>query len=353
MKPEDAPGQVQAFEGSLSLRRRLVHPPTLLSLAVGIAVIVTIAYRAEVDVGTLARTARAANPLLLLSALLAYYANFPLRGLRWRVMTENARLTGSTPDSVLPSLKTFSEAVFLGWFVNAISFFRMGDPYRAYLVSRGGWISYPAMLGTLVAERGVDLISFAVLAAIVGGFVWAGKPDLTGVVIGAAVALAALALLGLAFLAFAGPRVGSRLPGRLARWYLGFRAGTLSSVRARLPLIAVLSVAGWAAEGARLYLVVLALGLDIPLPAILFVALAHNLITAVPLTPGGLGLAEAGMVGLLSLWTPVPAATAVTVLDRGISYISVLVLGAALFAWRQRRPAKSPQLPTPRLPPWS
>lgn len=313
------------------LRGRLLrNPATLISLVVGILLLVTLATRLDIDWNALGSSIRDSNPLLLGLALIVYYANFPIRGLRWRALAENVHLAEK-----LPSRRAFGEAVFLGWFVNAVSWFRMGDPYRAYLVSRQGTLSYPATLGTLVAERILDLISFAVLLALVGTLIWTGEPNLTTTVLIAAIGLAALALLLLAGMAFLGPRWGYRLPGPLRGWYERFHAGTLDSLGQRLPLLATLSIVGWAAEAGRLYLVTLALGISVPLPAIAFVALAHNLITAIPLTPGGLGLAEAGMVGLLVLWLPVDAAVTITLLDRGISYVSVLVLGGLLFGWRE------------------
>ena len=79
-------------------------------------------------------------------------------------------------------------------------------------------------------------------------------------------------------------------------------------------------------------LVTSALGLTAPLPA---VALAHNFITAIPATSDGLGLAEAGMVGLLILWLPVDAAAAITTLDRTITWLSVVLIGATTFTWHE------------------
>ena len=85
----------------------------------------------------------------------------------------------------------------------------------------------------------------------------------------------------------------------------------------------------------RLALVAWALGLDVPLPVIAFVALAHNLITAIPSTPGGLGVAEAGMVGLLLPWVALEDAAVLTALDRSVTWFSVVLLGALVMAWRE------------------
>ena len=65
----------------------------------------------------------------------------------------------------------------------------------------------------------------------------------------------------------------------------------------------------------------------------MFVALIGSLLTAVPLSPAGLGIVEAGMVGVLMLVYGVPAAeaTAIALLDRVISVFSVIVFGSILY----------------------
>ena len=64
-----------------------------------------------------------------------------------------------------------------------------------------------------------------------------------------------------------------------------------------------------------------------------FVALIGSLLTAVPLSPAGLGIVEAGIVGVLTLvyHVPLPEATAIALLDRVISVFSVIVLGSILY----------------------
>ena len=90
------------------------------------------------------------------------------------------------------------------------------------------------------------------------------------------------------------------------------------------------------AEVGRLYLVVQALDLDIGFPLVIFLTLANSLLTLVP-TPGGFGAVESGVAGLvvrLSTLTGSVAAALVLV-DRAITYLSVIAVGAALFIGRQ------------------
>ena len=87
----------------------------------------------------------------------------------------------------------------------------------------------------------------------------------------------------------------------------------------------------------RLFFVVKALGfpdVEIGISGAVFVALIGSLLTAVPLSPAGLGIVEAGIVGILTIvyGVPLAEATAIALLDRVISVFSVIVFGAILYA---------------------
>ena len=89
-------------------------------------------------------------------------------------------------------------------------------------------------------------------------------------------------------------------------------------------------------EGLRLFLVVQALGfadVELGLSGAIFVALIGSLLTAVPLSPAGLGIVEAGVVGVLTVayGVPLPEATAIALLDRVISVFSIIVFGSIAY----------------------
>jgi uncharacterized protein (TIRG00374 family) len=107
--------------------------------------------------------------------------------------------------------------------------------------------------------------------------------------------------------------------------------------RRQLPSLGVLGVTIWMTESLRLYFVVQALGftdVELGISGAVFVALIGSLLTAVPLSPAGLGIVEAGIVGILTLvyGVPLPEATAIALLDRVISVFSVIAFGAILYA---------------------
>ena len=70
-----------------------------------------------------------------------------------------------------------------------------------------------------------------------------------------------------------------------------------------------------------------------------FVALAGSLLTAVPLTPAGLGVVELGVAGLLTVVYGVPAteAGAIILVDRAISVLSVIIFGSVAYVFSPLR----------------
>jgi uncharacterized protein (TIRG00374 family) len=109
-----------------------------------------------------------------------------------------------------------------------------------------------------------------------------------------------------------------------------------------LPRLAILTGFIWATEAMRLYLVVQALGLPdvhLGISGAFFVALAASLLTAVPLTPAGIGFVEGGVVGLLTIVYGVSLndAVAITLVDRAISVLSIILLGSIVYAVSPKR----------------
>jgi uncharacterized protein (TIRG00374 family) len=141
------------------------------------------------------------------------------------------------------------------------------------------------------------------------------------------------------------PLVERILPTRLHAQYARFEYGTLNSFRGIPGLVALTGMA-WAGEVARLYLVTLSLGLGgIAQSVIVFVALAAALMTTLPLTPAGLGFAEGAIVAVLLLakaagLTPGMddhAAASIALLDRAISYWSLIVVGLVVYPLSRRK----------------
>ena len=111
-------------------------------------------------------------------------------------------------------------------------------------------------------------------------------------------------------------------------------------------MILAYSLVAWSIEAGRLYLVCLALGVSqLAWPVLLYVALSAALLTTLPITPAGLGFVESAVVGILLLASNAGLisgmdenlAASVAILDRTISYWSLIVVGLILYALSKRR----------------
>jgi hypothetical protein len=319
----------------MSLLRRLRQPRTILSIAVPIAVI-AIAVALNWDMMRQVPGAiGGASPLLILVAFLIYYLGFPLRGFRWTKLLHGAGYRVKTGDA--------TEILFLSWFVNCIVPAKLGDLYRAYLVKQNSPVSATRTLGTVFMERILDLVAIAALGVAAGYFRFRGSlNDLPGsvqaifafgvvLVVALIVAMVAMRSFGRKVI------VMLPLPNRVVEFYDRFEEGVFGSVGLRgLPFLGVLTLMIWATEALRLYFVVRALGfsdVDLGFSGAMFVALIGSLLTAVPLFPGGLGLVDLGMLGVLKTFFTKSSvhATAIVVVDRAISVFSIVILGGIAY----------------------
>jgi uncharacterized protein (TIRG00374 family) len=330
----EVPVEVPPAE-QMSLLRRLRQPRTILSIAVPIAVIAIAVALNWAQMRQVPGAIAGANPLFILVAFLIYYLGFPLRGFRWTKLLRGAGYRVKTSDA--------TEILFLSWFVNCIVPAKLGDLYRAYLLKQNSPVSATRTLGTVFMERILDLVAIAALGVAAGYFRFRGSlndlPAGAQVIFAFGVVIVVALIVALVVMRNFGRRVIGLLPlpPRAVELYERFEEGVFGSVGLRgLPVLGLLTFMIWATEGLRLYFVVRSLGfadVDLLFSGAMFVALIGSLLTAVPLTPGGLGLVDAGMLGVLTTFFTKNSihATAIVVVDRAISVFSIVVLGAIAY----------------------
>ena len=313
---------------------RLLAWQTAVAFGIAIAMLVFLVTGFDPDFAGVRERLRHSDLALLALAFAAHYASLVVRGFRWRRMLLASQETG-TRD--VPSGWTCSVYLLLCWFVNAISWLRLGNVYRAYLVARrtGGSIFWA--LGTVVSERLLDLGAVLIML-IAAGLLLVSSDDSGRAWPFVATAAVVTLLLGglLLLMRRRGDAILHLLPKRLHAGYRRFATAALATLqRGDLPVLWTMTIAGWTLEAARLWLVVLALHLDISFQMLVFVTFAQGLLISVPLTPGGLGVVEPGLTGVLLFAFDRADAVSITLLDRAISYVSVILLGAAVFATRE------------------
>jgi glycosyltransferase 2 family protein len=323
----------------LSLAHRLRQPRTIISIVLPIALLVLFVrslpgFKLDELPGTILK----ANGLLLLAALAIFYAGFPLRGLRWAYLLRPTGFRLRVGDA--------TEIILLSWLVNCLVPAKLGDVYRAWLLKINSPVSLSRTFGTVFIERILDLFAIVVLGLGAGFWSFRGTLPIDVQIVFAIGVAFVVVLAGLLLtLRNFGRRIIVRLPVpvRFVELYDRFEEGVFASIGLRaLPRLLVLTAFIWTTEGMRLYLVVQALGMPdvhLGLSGAFFVALAASLLTAVPLTPAGIGFVEGGIVGLLTLVYGVPQteALAITLVDRSLSVLSIIVVGSIAYAISPKR----------------
>ncbi|KAB8139760.1 flippase-like domain-containing protein [Chloroflexia bacterium SDU3-3] len=325
-----------------SLGKAVRNPRTLISLVLVVAIIFVIVKNFDLDAATIWANMKQANLGLYLLGFVAFYATFPIRAYRWRVLMENADVPIAEGRKTWASLPALVEYVGLSWFANCIVPAKLGDAYRGYLLKHNGGVSFSSTLGTIFAERLLDMLClFAFLMLSAWSVFGVHMPPGTGIIFGGGLVLVVAIVIGLAGMRFFGPHIRKIVPGRFQRMYVSFEHAALSSFRpAILPKLVLLTALVWLLEGMRLYFVIEAMHIDgIGIAAIIFVALASSLLTAIPATPGGLGLVEGTVAFVLTTIFSVELnlATAVTLLDRIINFWSIVVFGLILYIFSKRK----------------
>ena len=145
-----------------SLQKRFLNWRTLLSFAIAAGLIAFTIWKLDIDLAEVWGYLRRANPFLYALGFLAFYITFPLRAWRWRLLMENAAV-GDDEAPALPRLFDLTEIIFLSWFANCIVPAKLGDLYRGYLLKRTTGASFSRTVGTIFAERVLDMLLLFIL----------------------------------------------------------------------------------------------------------------------------------------------------------------------------------------------
>jgi uncharacterized protein (TIRG00374 family) len=332
-----APADEPIPEREVSLTRRVLNWRTIGSVIFAIVLLALTFRTLGVNLGDTVELILSANVGLLVLAFVVYYATFPIRAFRWRYILAKVGTRVRFVDAL--------EILYISWFVNCLVPAKLGDLYRAYLLKADNGASASKTVGTIFIERIADIIVIFVMALAAGYWSFRGRsmPGVDVIFILGFV-LAVILIGSVVVLRFYGQHVTRFLPMRFAELWQRFHEGSTGALtRSALPVIGVTTVFIWLLEGARLYFVIHALGIpgvNLGISASVFVALVAALLTAMPLTPAGVGFVEAGIAGALLIYGVSPEhAAAIALTDRAISILSVIVTGGVvyLFSGKVRR----------------
>ncbi|MBX3276267.1 MAG: flippase-like domain-containing protein [Sandaracinaceae bacterium] len=288
------------------------------------------------DLAALRASFVALDGRMFLAALALATANYGLRFLRWQLYLR--RLDAPVPwrESLL---------VFLAGFVMSVTPGKLGEVLKSLLLYESRGISIARTAPVVFAERLTDLVALVILTAI-GSLSF---PEGVPVAIGGA-ALASLFLLASAWrplgerlLAIAErlPLVGRAAP-RLREAYESLHALTRPRPLAAATALATVS---WGLECVALWLLCAALpGSGLSWDAAVFAYSASTVVGALAMLPGGLGVTEASMTGLVEALSgggiDAASASAATILTRLATLWWAVAVGAVALALSRRIEAR-------------
>ena len=244
-----------------------------------------------------------ARPVWMAAGLLLLVLAWWVAALRWKVILH--------PAPQVRVVDTFS-FITIGYLANTILPLRLGDLARATLMGRRRGLGISRSLGSMALERLMDIITllfFILLLSLlmeIPSLVKAGLATMAG---GALVMLAGLVMLSFhrERLSYVQKALAWVLPGPMALRVVTLIdrfCGGLEVIRdpARLLVVFALSVAGWAVTGLATYVWLLAFNLPLPWFAGIFVLVVINLGSAIPSSPGYVGVYHYLAVLALSAW---------------------------------------------------
>ena len=267
------------------------------------------------------------SPVVLAAMLALSSGCYMLRGWRWGKLM---RLMGHSVR--------FSDALYLHMSgqTMGISPGRVGEVLKPWLAREIAQMPMSRGLALVFAERVADLIAVCILAlgglSALGGGMWTLVAALGAIVAGTAVASShwfhRLALGVLAKQAWARKHHSSATAiSETIRWALSWRALLWS-----VPI----SVAAWGLEGAGFALCLRELGfVGLDVPASVSVYAIATIVGAFTFLPGGIGLTEASMAGILiAAGMTASGASAATLLTRVLTLWWAVLLGWLMLASR-------------------
>jgi uncharacterized protein (TIRG00374 family) len=256
--------------------------------------------------------------------------NYLLRFLKWQYFLGRV-------DVSVPWRRSLE--VFISGFSMTVSPGKFGELLKCYLLRSGEGIEVSRTSPVVVAERITDLISMVVIALIGAAFL-GGRAGLLA-------AAAGTAFVGIVMVVLLSQRAFGCTTDLLCRFRF-FRSRREAICRFQdhcsdlldarsLAVTVPLGILSWGAEALVLCAVARSLGYTVGAGLALLAHAAGTIAGAVSMIPGGLGLTEITIDGLLTDTLPVSTATAVTLLMRFATLWFAVILGVAALGLQRRK----------------
>jgi glycosyltransferase 2 family protein len=320
-----------------------------LAVAFGLAALLLYYSLRGIEWRQVAQIAAGASPGRLSLAVVLGTIALMLRAVRWRILL-NAEGAVTIPAAFW--------ATAAGYFGNNFLPARAGELVRTFMISAGSGLDTAYVLATALSERAADAVALVTIVVVVlltlpappAWFAAAARPFAI---------LALLGALGIALLPVLGPLgrtaiLRAPFPDRLRAGLIATMQQGLRGMRAfhdarRLAGFVALTVVIWCVDALGVIVTADALGLRMSIPAAFLLIASLGLGSALPSTPGYVGIYQFVAVTVLGPFGFTRAeAIAYILAAQALSY-SVIGIWGSLGLWRHRRSGPGPR-PSTRSP---
>jgi uncharacterized protein (TIRG00374 family) len=325
-------------------QRRWVQ--AVVSLAVGVAILAVLI--AFVHPDEIARALRGASPGWIAAGLVGLCGFFVVRGWRWQII-----LHPSTPHA---SVADATAVTTVGWAINSVSPFKLGDVVRAAWMAQRTGTGVGATAATVVLERALDVLALLALAIVTaavsgsrGGGSW-GRLAILSLIAAAVAVVGFLVVRDESRTMQLASTLASPLPAGLRTRVLEILPSIFSGFhllrsRTRIVAASLLSLAQWAISAGTMFAFFRAVSPQLSTSTLLLALILFTITQAISVTPGSLGTYEFFFVLTLSAFGASPPAllTAIAVLTHAVGTGFFLICGALGALWlRLVRPRARP-----------
>jgi len=294
------------------------------------------------DIRNITAVISSANPALLVTALIIYAATFVILSMRWKKIL-------SRMGVVLP-LREAYPAFVGGTLLSDFTPARLGDLGRAYLVRK----RLEPKLGvvSVIVDRYMDILAILLLSAI-GLLILRSEKGISGedlvyITLSLSVILFAF-LLGALLLWFKRKRTHQfvqgfagkfmkieKLASHLSKFDEGL--GKLKNPRTLLPICVIYTLAAWLTHALRVSLIIQAVDATMPFYYLPFLLPMISALALLPISPGGLGLVEGGMVAILDVFgVPPSTGIAIALIDRTLTVFFHSIVGPRVMLFGENK----------------
>lgn len=292
-------------------------------LRTGVAVVLVAALAWAVDFSAVLANLGEADPLLYAAGAALFMTTYLPSGLRWRMLASSSGHESSLAEA--------TKVVAISYSLNKLLPWNTGDFAKTKLAERYQDVeSHSRLMGVVALERALDATSLLFIIALslplasaeaLGRLLWILVPFVLALFASAAVAARRPSL------------VERMLPERLREVYTELVEGFSSCSMRELAAGSALSIWKWGTEALVFLLLASALGIGLDFWSSALVNSVISLVSALPISPAGLGPADATATGILALsGVETSAALSVVVLWRSIGIGLQGIIGALVYA---------------------